>query len=371
MKRGLPIFIVVVTAVLVVMAWFQSGGAERREMRSANAPDQAVRLMLSQIQARNFDAAYARLANKGDVDRTSFVREFAGSYGSLLTYASLENYEVWGLHSGDQEATVRAKLHYSTAVGPLDDVRDMKVEKAGDTWKVSWPVNTGQKLPPQVIPVNYLRWDIIHSDSEENEWGAQNVESPHVRITSMNAVESEGKVIILGELVNEDTVPGYVDVQGILIGKDGEQLGEETSFDNISHVLLPKEVTPFRIDFDGIHLNQVKKVTLNPTSMLVPASADPVIGVLHQQLDKTDSGHTVLKGELMNQSGQLVNIPQVLATYYDNAGKVIWISDGYVDQALRPQIAVPFAVSVNDDIAPKVHSYRVVVNHYIMDRSAG
>ena len=128
------------------------------------------------------------------------------------------------------------------------------------------------------------------------------------------SLEGEGKVIILGELVNEDTVPGYVDVQGILIGKNDEQLGEETSFDKISHVLLPKEVTPFRIDFDGVHLSQVKKVTLNPTSILVPASADPVIGVLHQQLARNDSCHTVLQGELLNQSGELVNIPQVLAT---------------------------------------------------------
>jgi hypothetical protein len=57
----------------------------------------------------------------------------------------------------------------------------------------------------------------------------------------------------------------------------------------------------------------------------------------------------------------------VLATYYDSQGHVIWVSDGYVDQALRPQIPVPFAVSINDDIAPSVHSYRVVVNHYSMD----
>ena len=133
MKRVLPVFIVAVTAVLIVIAWFQSGGAERREMRSASTPDQAVRLMLSQIQAHNFDAAYARLANKGDVERNAFVREFEGSYGSLLTYASHESYDVWGLHSGDQEATLRAKLHYSTAVGPLDDIRDMKVQRlAGD-----------------------------------------------------------------------------------------------------------------------------------------------------------------------------------------------------------------------------------------------
>jgi hypothetical protein len=87
MKRGLPIFIVAVTLVLIVMAWFQSGGAERREMRSASTPDQAVRLMLSQIQSRNYDAAYARLANRSDVDRNAFTREFAGSYNSLLTYA--------------------------------------------------------------------------------------------------------------------------------------------------------------------------------------------------------------------------------------------------------------------------------------------
>ena len=119
MKWTLPIVIAAITLVLIVIAWFQSGGVERREMRSASTPDQAVRLMLSQVQARNFDAAYARLANRSDVDKNSFVREFSGSFGSLLTYASLESFDVWGLHSGDQEASVRAHLHYSTAVGPL------------------------------------------------------------------------------------------------------------------------------------------------------------------------------------------------------------------------------------------------------------
>src|SRR5216683_650742 len=97
MKRGLPILLGVVTAVLIVMAWLQSGAMGRREMRSANTPEQAVRLMLSQIQSHNFDAAYARLANRSDVDKVSFTREFNGSYGSLLTIASLESFDVGGL----------------------------------------------------------------------------------------------------------------------------------------------------------------------------------------------------------------------------------------------------------------------------------
>src|SRR5260370_2498174 len=133
MKRGLPILLGVVTAVLIVMAWLQSGAMGRRDMRSASPPEQAVRLMLSQIQAHNFDAAYARLANRSDVDKNSFVREFSGSYRSLLTYPSLENFDVWGLHTADQEASVRAKFHYSTAVAPLDNIRDLEMARAAAT----------------------------------------------------------------------------------------------------------------------------------------------------------------------------------------------------------------------------------------------
>jgi hypothetical protein len=362
MSRILTIAMIVVTAALIA-----AGTAPTKEKERTTSPEGAVQAFYTRVKVDDYRGAYSLVAASSNVDFNTMYHDIAGRDGSLKTLSHLQNSEARVLAHNGNEALVRASLDWATAVGNLHENRDLKLIDDNGTWQIVWPKHHEPNLPPQVIPVNYLRWDVIHSDSEENEWGAQNAESPHVRITSMNAVEREGKVIILGELVNEDTVPGYVDVEGILIGKDGEQLGEETSFDKIAHVLLPKEVTPFRIDFDGVHLNQVKKVSLNPTSILVPASADPVIGVLHQKLERTDAGHTVLTGELMNESGELVNIPQVLATYYDNAGKVIWISDGYVDQALRPQIPVPFAVSVKDDIAPNVHSYRVVVNHYSID----
>jgi hypothetical protein len=100
----------------------------------------------------------------------------------------------------------------------------------------------------------------------------------------------------------------------------------------------------------------------------VAASADPVVGVLHQRIEKDSRGRTVLKGELVNQTGETVNIPHVLATFYDNAGRVIWVSDGYVDRALLPQTPVPFSVAVRDDLAQNVQTYRVTVNQYSLDR---
>ncbi len=232
---------------------------------------------------------------------------------------------------------------------------------------MEWPVQKEPNVPPQVIPVNFLRWDIVTRGSND-DWGAQNVEAPRVRIVSMNAVDHDNTTTIIGEIANEDTVPGFVSVGATLVGKNGQVIGEETSFDKISHTLLPKEISPFRIDFPKVKLADVKSVRMQPNSMLVPASADPVIGVMQQQIVTDARGQHVLKGELLNESGQTVNIPHVLATYYDNSGKVIWVSDGYVDQALPPQTPVPFTVALRDDIASNVHNTRVTVNQYSRDR---
>jgi len=133
--------------------------------------------------------------------------------------------------------------------------------------------------------VNYLRWDVIGRRSDD--WGAASVDSPQVRITSMNAVERPDRVLILGELENEDTVPAYVNVNAALLKPDGSPLDEQGSFDAISHKLLPKQVSPYRIDFPGLRLSQVKSVRMDARALLVPASADPVISVKIRASTKT------------------------------------------------------------------------------------
>ncbi len=143
------------------------------------------------------------------------------------------------------------RLEYATAVGAFYDTRDLKVVKEDGEWKVEWPVAKEAKVPPQVIQENYLRWDVVTRGAND-DWGAQNVEAPRVRIVSMNAIPQGNNTIIVGEIENEDTVPGFVSVGATLIGKDGDVLGEETSFDKISHTLLPKEISPFRIDFPNV-----------------------------------------------------------------------------------------------------------------------
>lgn len=363
MKWGLAAFIAIATVVLLAIAWIQSGGMKQHAMFSASTPEQAVQALMSEIQAHNYQQAYASLDPSSDTDLAAFTSEIAGSDGSLRTYSSLQSSDVSPLHANADEAVMRLRMTWSSAVGSLDDVRDVHVRRDGSVWRVVWPKPAVVKVPPQVVAVNYLRWEVIGKNTSQT-WGAQDVDSPKVRITSMNAISRPGRVVIVGEIENEDTVPAYLNVNATLLKADGSPIDEESSFDLISHVLLPKQVSPYRIDFPNVRMDSVKSVRMDARALLVPASADPVIAVADQTVSKDALDRNVLKGDLVNQSGRPVNIAQVLAAYYDDSGKVIWVSDGYVDQALMPQVPVPFAVDIPDDIAAKLKNYRVVVNHY-------
>ena len=201
MNRLWPIAFAVLTVVLVA-----AGSVHKSSTAPASTPEGAVQSMFANVKARDFKAAYTYVLPASNADFESFQRDLRGRDGSLRTYSTLENASIRTLRESDNEALVRTELKYATAVGAFYDTRDLKVVKDEGVWKVDWPVEKQPTVPPQVVPVNYLRWDVIWRNSDD-DWGAQNVEGPHVRVISMNYTERDGGVIIMGEVENEDTVP--------------------------------------------------------------------------------------------------------------------------------------------------------------------
>jgi len=372
--RLLAILMALATAALIVvgtlwpvqsvlaMAGVESGADL---LRPASSPQAAVENLADEIGREDWEKAYSNLANKSEFTESDFVRDLRGSYPSLRSHASLDSFDVRPLHASADDAQMRLNLRWSTVVGMFLDTRDLRVTKAGDRWGVIWPIVKEPRVPPQVIPVNYLRWDVIYRGAED-DWGAQDVESPHVRIVDMHPVERAGEVIVLGELLNEDVVPAFVTVKATLLAKNGSALATEDSFDKISHILLPRQVTPFFIEFHKMALSQVDSIRMQPSSSLIAASADPVIEIQDQHL--SSGPKPLLTGNLLNQSGQVVNVVHVLGTFYDNGGQLVWVSDGYVDRALLPETPISFSVSLPPDIASKVKSERAVATTYSSNR---
>jgi len=334
-------------------------------LRPSSTPQAAVENLADAIGKRDWEKAYSSLANKNEFTQADFERDLNGSYPSLRGHASLENSDVRPLHASSDDAQVKLNLRWTTVVGTFLDTRNLRVISSGDRWSVVWPLVKEPRVPPQVIPVNYLRWDVIYRGAED-DWGAQDVESPHVRIVDMHPVDRGGGVVVMGELLNEDVVPAFVTVKATLLAKDGSALATEDSFDKISHILLPRQVTPFLIEFHNVALSQVDSVHMQPSSTLIAASADPVIEIEDQHLNP--GPQPSLSGKLLNQSGQVVNVAHVLGTFYDNTGQLIWVSDGYVERALLPETPIAFAVSVPPDIASKTKTERVVTSTYSSNR---
>lgn len=381
MKRALPIAVLIVAITVVLMFLGLSTGRSAGTVgvaagtalpgfsASVSTPEQALNNFLLDVQRRNWDRAFSSIERTSDtLNEQAFIQEWIGSNGGLRSFSSLERFDTRPLHATDSDAQMRVRLHWTTPVGPVENVRDFKLAHHGDSWKVIWDEAPKPNVPAQIVPVNYLRWDLV-SGTAGQDWGSHSVDAPNVRIISMNAVDSAEGAVVMGEVVNEDTIPAFVNVNATLVDGSGSAIDDEGSFDKILHVLLPKQVTPYRIDFPHLSLGKVKNVRMDVKATLVPASSDPVIGVMNQKLETDAQGHSILRGELMNESGQTVNIPHVIASFYDNNGKVVWVSDGYVEHALLPQSTESFAVEIPQTLAGKVQSFHVVVNQYSLQAS--
>jgi hypothetical protein len=358
---ALTLILIMIGTIWPAESALKNAGTQRSVLRPSSTPQAAVENLGDQIRGLAMRKAYDSLANKAQFTEPQFVGDLTGYYPSLLTYASLAGFDVRSLHSSQDDAEMELKLHWATVVGLSTETRDLHVVRNGDRWMVEWPIVKAPRVPAQVIPVNYLRWDVIYSGASD-EWGSQDVEAPHIRIVDMQPVERADGVVILGELLNEDVVPAYVTVSATLLSKTKTPMATEGSFDKISHLLLPKQVTPFLIKFPKASLSDVGGIRMTPLSSLIAASADPVIELADEQLHPAPDAS--LTGQLINQSGQIVNVAHVLGTFYDKDGHVVWIADQYVDQALLPQTPVPFQIHIPEDLARTITSQRTVIATY-------
>ena len=330
-------------------------------LTSSSTPEAAIQDLGREIQAQDWAKAYESFANKAQFTEPEFQLDLTGYTTNLRTYSMLDHFNVWPLHATKDEADVRLELDWATVVGTSVIMRDLHVVRNGDHWSVNWPFTKQPTVPPQVIPVNYLRWDVIYRGAGD-DWGVQDVDAPSVRIVDMHPVQRADGVVVMGELLNEDVVPAYVSMTAILQAKDKSSIATEEAFDKISHVLLPKQITPFLIQFPDVKLSEVDSINMKPFSILVPASADPVIEINNEKFNPAPNAS--LTGQLINQSGQVVNVAHVLGTLYDKTGQLVWVVDQYIDSALLPQTPVAFNIQIPDDVARKVSSERTVVSTF-------
>ncbi len=370
-KYALAFMIFVGTALFVVIGTvfapqlrvvYMASGTTPDSRATANSAMDAVKFLFESVEHRDWADAYRFVANTQDVKLNAFARDVDGADGSLRTFATLSDFSQETLTKSANEALIRVDLQWSTTVGALYEQKEFKVVPTKAGWRVMWPVEKQARVPAQVVAVTYPRWDVSEGP------GGESAQPPHVRILSQSITQDADTLVVVGEVANEDPVPAFVSVNGTLAAPGAANTVEEDSFDYMLHILLPKQVTPFRIEFPLTQKNQAKDVRISVHAVAVSASADPIVSVVNPHIETADDGQQTLVGEIVNQSGADVNIPHVLASFSDESGKVIWVAGTYLDNALFPQTPLKFAMKIPRSVTGKIKNFRVVVNTYRMEQ---
>ena len=317
------------------------------------SPDNLIKAYFHAIDYKYFEKAhdYYDQENRKSIDQ--FMLEISLEDGILASYAKLDSIAI-DYKSGkrDDELIAEVSAHWITALMTYDTEHTLRLKKKGRNW-VLLPEGVEKRIPAdqfiqrqELSYFNQGRRKAIVDLTEREDI----LDRPKIDIISSSLVRMDSSYHVIGEVVNIDNDPSYITVSASLYDANDNELVSYNAKDIIVHNLLPRERTPFRIDFESTQWTNGSGQTFNPTEFNPMSFDNPpvkfVVNVKSVVNDKKQYKSTGLKnvvigeekisGELVNYGTREINIPHIIAAYYKN-GEIVWVENNYLPRGIRPQ----------------------------------
>ena len=195
------------------------------------------------------------------------------------------------------------------------------------------------------------------------------LKQPVLEILSASLVRYKNQYSIVGEIQNIDNVPADVVLKGTLYNDNNKELATYNAKYHVKHKLMPKEVSSFKINFEGIAWSKTEDSipkTFNPdeftpvdfeeqpTKFNLQCAGNIATTDLYKNVAITnlnlDPKH--IEGTLFNYGIQEVTIPQLLISYYNENKEIIWVEHQFLREGIRVQRKQYFKypLQLNDSI---------------------
>jgi hypothetical protein len=244
-------------------------------------------------------------------------------------------------------------------ITPLEKIKktDYKtLVKIAGKWYIQ-PEDIDLDLPPDQLyssnTTNYFNQGRRRITTEQTHH-EDVLKQPVLEILSAKLVKFENHYAIVGEVQNIDNVPADVVLKGTLYNDDNKALATYNAKYHMKHKLMPKEVSSFRINFEGIAWSKTQDSipkTFNPDEF-TPIEFEEQPTKFNLQAAGNVSGSDLFKsttanitaitkdyifGTLFNGGTEEVTIPQLLISYYDENKSLVWVDHLFVKEGIRQQ----------------------------------
>ena len=192
------------------------------------------------------------------------------------------------------------------------------------------------------------------------------LKQPVLEIISAKLMKFNKRYAIIGEIQNIDNFPADVDLKGTLYNENSKELAVYNAKHAIKHKLMPKEITAFKINFEGIAWSKTKDsipksfnpdeftpiaLSEQPTRFNLQAAGNVSNSDLFKDLALSNVNTTskFITGTLFNSGIQEVTVPQILFTFYNKDKEIIWVDHLFLGKGIRQERKLRFQYTIPEN----------------------
>jgi hypothetical protein len=339
------------------------------------------------LDFRRFDRAYQQLDPETRPTLEQYLLHLSLRGGLVTSYSKLASLKTTILHASDTQMQVRVETKYLTALSYYTDTQVLALTRnAREGWRIE-PEPFDIRIPSsQFLRHPTIEW-LLQPRTRRTTPNVtadfiEILDRPELQVLSARLISrQDGRFSVVGEMMDLDADPADVTVSAYLYDQQDKLLTWYNAGTGMIHKLFPREITPFRVDFEGVAglaLKDVKgPVVFSPgaswdyalpstlpsalpadkqlgryaifaKALVTQRDLNRDVGVQALLVKQTDAGLNV-QGVLINAGLKEAVVPHLLVTLYDEQGRVLWVDDFFMRESIRPQRTLDFSV----DLTPR------------------
>ena len=325
------------------------------------SPKNVVLAYFDALDFKEFETAYSLINPTSGVTLDQYMLEISVTDGLVSSYAKLDHLKSEITIKNDSSAIATVITEWITPLENINRTYYKTLIKKKGKWYLN-PEKLDTDIPPDQLYSNNLTKYFNQGRrriTTEQTHHEDVLKQPVLEIVSAKLVKREDQYAIIGEIQNIDNIPADVVLKGTLYNDKNIELATFNAKYHVKHKLMPKEVTSFKINFEGIAWSKIEDpipTTFNPNEFtLVSLSDQPTKFNLQAAgnasgsdlyKDLTLSNLSInknnLNGTLFNSGLSEVTVPQILVSYYNEHKTMFWVDHLFLDKGIRQQRKLTF-----------------------------
>jgi hypothetical protein len=343
------------------------------------SPENVVKAYYDAVDFKELNKSFTYIDPEDELTRAQYLIEISVTDGLLSSYAKLDAITTEIIKLTDSLATLKVETKWITPLEKLSKEEYRTTVKRGRKWYLK-PTRKSIDLPPDQLysknSTGYFNQGRRRITTEQTHH-EDVLKQPVLEIVSAKLIKFNKRYSIIGEVQNIDNVPSDVVLKGTLYNDDNKELATYNAKHILKHKLMPKEISAFRINFEGIAWSKTKdsipktfnpdeftpvELSEQPTKFNLQAAGNTSNSDLFKDIVLSEVNITpnVISGTLFNSGIQEITVPQMIITFYNENKEMIWVDNLFLKEGIRQERKLRFKYPiplnptikiVNDDMS--------------------